>query len=287
VHGAQILGQRLDPAVLEQVPDHCCGRQRADRRDELRDRAPRLAEGEEVKAVLPAQLRELLATAAVRGRERDGELVLPSRGERLQLGAHRSLDEPPAPLTVAEQRRAANRAADRTDWDRTGATGTAAGLREYLEKHPDGQFAEQARATLSDKRQQSRAAAAAADREFWDRMVAADNVAAYNRYLDEQPKGAFRDEAAARIRQLQQAVAAQQDNSAAAATERQLALDPISLRLVEARLQQLGLQPGAVDGRIDGDTRGAIRRYQRDRQLTASGYLDQATVSQMLTDAFR
>ncbi|MFT6537817.1 MAG: hypothetical protein ACJAQU_002732, partial [Loktanella salsilacus] len=29
------------------------------------------------------------------------------------------------------------------------------------------------------------------------------------------------------------------------------------------------------------------RRYQRDRQLTASGYLDQATVSQMLTDAFR
>ncbi|MBU0779498.1 MAG: peptidoglycan-binding protein, partial [Alphaproteobacteria bacterium] len=162
-----------------------------------------------------------------------------------------------------------------------------AGLRKYLEKHPDGQFAEQARATLSDKRQQSRAAAAAADREFWDRMVAADNVAAYNRYLDEQPKGAFRDEAAARIRQLQQAVAAQQDNSAAAATERQLALDPISLRLVESRLQQLGLNPGAVDGRIDGDTRGAIRRYQRDRQLTASGYLDQATVSQMLTDAFR
>jgi peptidoglycan hydrolase-like protein with peptidoglycan-binding domain len=57
--------------------------------------------------------------------------------------------------------------------------------------------------------------------------------------------------------------------------------------LVEARLQQLGLNPGAVDGRIDNDTRGAIRRYQRDRQLTASGYLDQATVSQMLTDAFR
>ncbi|MBU2360658.1 MAG: peptidoglycan-binding protein, partial [Alphaproteobacteria bacterium] len=34
-------------------------------------------------------------------------------------------------------------------------------------------------------------------------------------------------------------------------------------------------------------TRGAIRRYQRDRQINATGYLDQATVSQMLTDAFR
>jgi peptidoglycan hydrolase-like protein with peptidoglycan-binding domain len=187
----------------------------------------------------------------------------------------------------AEQRRAANQAADRSDWEQTGATGRAAGLREYLDKHPDGQFADQARAALAEKRQQSRAAAAVADREFWDRMVAADSVASYNRYLEEQPEGAFREEAAARIGQLQGAATTQPNNDAAAATERQLALDPISLRLVEARLQQLGLQPGAIDGKIDANTRGAIRQYQRDRQLTVSGFLDQSTVSQMLTDAFR
>ncbi|WP_394155519.1 peptidoglycan-binding protein [Loktanella salsilacus] len=187
----------------------------------------------------------------------------------------------------AEQRRTANRTADRADWEKTGATGTAAGLRAYLDTHPDGQFADQARAALAERRQQNRSAAANADRALWDRMVEADNVAAYNRYLAEQPDGAFRDDAVARIAQLQKSVAAERDNSAAAAAEQQLALDPISLRLVEARLQQLGLNPGAVDGRIDGDTRGAIRRYQRDRQLTASGFLDQATVSQMLTDAFR
>jgi peptidoglycan hydrolase-like protein with peptidoglycan-binding domain len=118
-------------------------------------------------------------------------------------------------------------------------------------------------------------------------MVAADSVASYNRYLQEQPEGAFREEAAARIGQLQGAATTQPNNDAAAATERQLALDPISLRLVEARLQQLGLQPGAIDGKIDANTRGAIRQYQRDRQLTVSGFLDQSTVSQMLTDAFR
>jgi peptidoglycan hydrolase-like protein with peptidoglycan-binding domain len=187
----------------------------------------------------------------------------------------------------AEQRRAANRAADRTDWEKAAATGTIASLREYLEKHPDGQFAAQAGKAIEERQRAARTAAARDDMQDWDGVAATNTIDAYNGYLAAHPNGGFRDEAAARIRQLQQAVAAQQDNSAAAATERQLALDPISLRLVEARLQQLGLQPGAVDGRIDADTRGAIRRYQRDRQLTASGYLDQATVSQMLTDAFR
>ncbi|MEH6654237.1 peptidoglycan-binding domain-containing protein [Loktanella salsilacus] len=187
----------------------------------------------------------------------------------------------------AEQRRAANRAADRTDWERTGATGTAAGLREYLEKHPDGQFAPQAIAALQQIQAQTRNTAQAEDRASWDRARQADNAAAYKAYLDRPGDGAFEAEAQARLADLTAQNGRQAEQAAAAATERQLALDPISLRLVESRLQQLGLQPGAVDGRIDADTRGAIRRYQRDRQLTASGYLDQATVSQMLTDAFR
>ena len=187
----------------------------------------------------------------------------------------------------AEERRAANLAADRAYWDQTGAKDTGAGLRDYLERYPDGVYAEQARASLTRKQQISRANAAAEDRAFWDRMVAADNVAAYNRYLSERPNGAFRNDAAARIRELQQATNAQPANDAALAAERALSLDPISLRLIEARLAQLGLEPGNADGRIDSDTRKAIRRYQNDRQLTVTGYLDQATVSRMLTDAFR
>ncbi|MFZ3581208.1 peptidoglycan-binding protein [Loktanella sp. DJP18] len=187
----------------------------------------------------------------------------------------------------AQARREATLRDDRAFWANSGATGTEAGLRSYLERYPDGQFSDQAKAALDTIQQRNRAAAAESDRQTWDRAVRTGNAGAYRAYLEEHPNGAFKDEANARIAQFQRASAEQAGNDAAAAAERALALDPVSLRLVEARLSQLGLDPGAVDGSIDADTRNAIRRYQRDRQLTVSGYLDQSTVSQMLTDAFR
>lgn len=187
----------------------------------------------------------------------------------------------------AQARRAQEQRADRNYWGQTGSTGTEAGLRSYVERYPDGEFADQARQSLDVIQKRNRAAAAASDRQTWDRAVRTDNAGAYRAYLSEQPNGAFRAQANARIKQLQQEDANQAGTASAQAGERALALDPISLRLVEARLSQLDLDPGTVDGNIDSDTRGAIRRYQRDRQINVTGYLDQATVSQMLTDAFR
>ena len=187
----------------------------------------------------------------------------------------------------AQTRRAAEQRADRAFWAETGISGTGRDLRAYLERYPDGQFAKEAKDALGEIRARNRAAAAQADQEAWDKAVKRDKVAAYSAYLSDQPNGAFRDDAASRITQLQQGNTNQAATDAAIAGERALSLDPISLRLVEARLSQLGLDPGPVDGTVDADTRRAIRRYQKDRQLTSTGYLDQATVSQMLTDAFR
>ena len=184
-------------------------------------------------------------------------------------------------------RREQERRNDRAYWTQTGQSGTAAGLRSYLERYPDGQYAAEAKAELDVIQRRNRQAAAEADRAAWDRAVQASTIASYQAYLADRPKGAFAEEAEARIAAARQAAAGQAANTAAAERERALALDPISLRLIEARLAQLGLEPGAVDGRIDTTTRQAIRRYQSDRQLTASGFLDQATVSRMLTDAFR
>ena len=50
------------------------------------------------------------------------------------------------------------------------------------------------------------------------------------------------------------------------------------------RLDQLGFEPGRIDGNFDEDTRLALRRYQKSRGLAVSGYMSQEVVSQMLAD---
>ena len=186
-------------------------------------------------------------------------------------------------------RRDAEIRAERIFWQETGAKGDAAGLRSYLDRYPRGQFSAQATVALNSLQAQirDRKTAEADDRASWNRARRADTAAAYKAYLDRPGEGGFEAEAQARLAQLIAVNGQQAVQSAAAVTERQLQLDPISLRLVESRLSQLGLDPGPVDGTLDDDTRRAIRQYQKDRQLTSTGYLDQATVSQMLTDAFR
>jgi peptidoglycan hydrolase-like protein with peptidoglycan-binding domain len=39
-----------------------------------------------------------------------------------------------------------------------------------------------------------------------------------------------------------------------------------------------------VDGTFDGDTRRALRAYQRDRGLGATGFLDEGTLVRLLAD---
>lgn len=47
---------------------------------------------------------------------------------------------------------------------------------------------------------------------------------------------------------------------------------------VERRLAREGHAPGTVDGRVDADTRRALRAFQRSRELEACGCIDPATV---------
>ena len=64
-----------------------------------------------------------------------------------------------------------------------------------------------------------------------------------------------------------------------------MGLTDTTRKLVEGRLESLGLKPGPVDGAFDDDTRRAIRRYQEARNLTRTGYLNQQTVVRLLADA--
>ncbi len=175
---------------------------------------------------------------------------------------------------------------DRSFWEETGSRGDEPGLRAYLEKYPDGLFAESAADRLALIEEEKRKAAEGEDRAAWDRAREANNLGAYRQYLQAFPNGSFKAEAEARVAELtqknEQAAARQQ----AQAAEQALGLNALTARLVEQRLDAQGLEPGGVDGKFDEDTRRALRRYQRDRDLPVTGFLNEATVVRLLADTF-
>ncbi|WP_373355450.1 peptidoglycan-binding protein [Pseudoroseicyclus sp. CXY001] len=187
----------------------------------------------------------------------------------------------------AEARAAAERRADNAYWEETGREGDEPGLRAYLERYPDGIHAEQAQDALAEIERVKRNRAAQADRNAWDRVSEADTIIAYDGYLQNYPNGAFVEEARARQAQLRNRNGQEDQLDAAATAEEALNLNPFTRRLVEQRLEAAGLEPGVVDGQFDGDTRRALRRYQRDRQLGVTGYLNEETVVRLLADAMQ
>ncbi|SMX46189.1 peptidoglycan-binding domain-containing protein [Actibacterium lipolyticum] len=185
----------------------------------------------------------------------------------------------------AEARRVEQERQDRAYWAETGAAGDEAGLRVYLKRYPDGVFAEVAQERLAVIDEGKRAEAAAQDRAAWDVAVQANTEAAYRDYLTAMPSGAFAEDAKARIAEMTQADQNADEIARAERIEQNLRLNSGTRRLIEERLQALGLKPGAVDGVFDDKTRRAIRRYQTARQITVTGYLNQETVVRLMADS--
>ncbi|PYE84226.1 peptidoglycan-binding domain-containing protein [Pseudoroseicyclus aestuarii] len=206
--------------------------------------------------------------------------LTPEQISRLEAQAARRSAELEA---RAEQQRREAEQLDRAYWDETGSAGDEPGLRAYLERYPDGLFAETAADRLSMIEEEKRQAAEAQDRAAWDRAREADAIAGYEDYLNSYQNGAFRAEAQSRIQALQQA--SSDEAQSAQATETALGLNPLTRRLVEARLDGLNLEPGGVDGVFDENTRRALRRFQTDRELEVTGYLNEQTVVRLLADA--
>ena len=61
-------------------------------------------------------------------------------------------------------------------------------------------------------------------------------------------------------------------------------LNRLTRQLIEGRLDQLGLDPGTVNGQFGNKTRRAIRQFQRSRGLEPTGYISQAALVQLLVD---
>ena len=184
----------------------------------------------------------------------------------------------------AERKRAEQARLDEAYWEETGARGTEVGLRAYLERYPDGIHSEQAQAALEEIALAKRQNVSVEERASWDAARAINAVTSYQNYLTLYPNGAFASDARAKITELNRSQADASSIAAAAEAEQRLKLNPITARLVEARLKTLGFDPGAVDGRFDDSTRRALRRYQASRDLTVTGYLNEATLIRILAD---
>lgn len=178
------------------------------------------------------------------------------------------------------ERRLALERADRAYWDSTGAGRDEPGLRAYLDRYPDGIFAALARERLAAIEAEARAQA---DRDAWAQAQSADTLRSYRRYLRQFPDGEFATLARRRVSALSPEPA-QPASGAAEAEEARLNL-PLPVRLVvERRLDQLGLDPGAVDGNLDEDSRRAISAGQERFDLPVTGYLSQPLLDAMLAD---
>lgn len=199
---------------------------------------------------------------------------------RLQAQASRREAE----IQAEEERRARELALlDRTYWDETGAQGDEPGLRAYLDRYPEGIFADLAADRLSVFEAERAQAAAAQEAAFWADVVESDTIDAYREYQSLYPQGAHIQEAQDRIRALDAPVDA--DEAALAQAEDGLRLNLITRRLIEARLASMGLPTGTVDGVFDGETRAAILAYQDRVNLPATGYLNELTLVRLMADA--
>lgn len=182
----------------------------------------------------------------------------------------------------AQERRELEETQDRAYWDSIGRGQNEAGLRAYLERYPDGLFADLAQQRLDQIDDDSRQNAAAEERNLWDRVRQQGNPEAYRQFMQEFPDSPFNEAARARLEQLEAEDGNRAEVDAARAEEAQVAGNQIVRALVEQRLNQIGLAPGALDGNFDEETRRAIRRFQQATDLPVTGYVTQATMVRLL-----
>lgn len=173
--------------------------------------------------------------------------------------------------------RAIQEAADRRFWSATGVSGRKADLEIYLERYPVGIFADEARELLAVYEAEERTRL---DSDAWSAAVAGNSANSYRAYLAQFPDGIYATVAKQRIETLDPDGAT--DVNAAKAAEDRLNLNVATRLLIENRLKSSGFNPGRLDGVFDSSTRKAIRKYQKDRGLNQTGYIDAATVRALL-----
>lgn len=174
--------------------------------------------------------------------------------------------------------------ADRDFWRQTGASGRESDLRRYLERYPEGIFAGDARRDLREIEEARRPNPSAIEDQTWQRVQDNGSAEAYREYLRRYPDGTYAEAARQEIDRLEDEGRRSADAETAARREQAMNLSSATRRTIEQRLADLDYGPGPVDGRFDDVTREALERYQRDRRLPATGYMNDPTMVRILAD---
>ena len=182
----------------------------------------------------------------------------------------------------ARRRRLVEEARDRAFWNSTGISGLEEDYRLYLDRYPDGIFADIARDGIADYEAERRAELSERERVAWDRAEEVNTVDGYKSFLGTYPQGSFAQTAKGRIAEIEGEAENEALRARFQAVENSVAGNSTTRLLIEGRLAGLGLDPGTVDGEFDQTTRRAIRRFQKARGLKVSGYVDQSTMVRLL-----
>lgn len=94
------------------------------------------------------------------------------------------------------------RARDQAYWEQTGANGGARNLRAYLDRYPNGIYADRARARLNQANDGGKGVTnqqRARDRAYWEQTGANGGERNLRAYLDRYPNGIYADRARARL----------------------------------------------------------------------------------------
>ena len=185
---------------------------------------------------------------------------------------------------IAEEKRRISEAEDNAFWSATGARGTAIGYRAYLEKYPEGLHAKEARAALAQLAEAETDREARLEQQAFLRAQRVDTAEAYRDYLGAYPDGIYRDQALARLDEIEGREREQARRARYRATEDALRLSHQDRVSVERRLRYLGFETGPMDGNFDQRTRAAISGYQASRGFERTGYLDRTTVVTLVND---
>lgn len=170
----------------------------------------------------------------------------------------------------ADEARVINDENDRRYWALTGADGSERGLGRYLERYPNGLFANRARAELARLNADS-------DEEAWAQAVRIDTPESYRQYLEDFPNGDYKNIARSRIGSPPEVV-----ENDAKRVEDALRLNSITRLLIEQRISDLGYRAGPRDGNFDLASRQAFRRFQQDRGMPVTGYVTADMIRRLL-----